>query len=41
MTFDDYLIIAIAAVPAIVFTVASITSIIDDFNHSHAGDKNE
>lgn len=38
MSFYDYLIIAIATVPAIVFTVASIASIIDDFSHNHIGE---
>ncbi len=38
MTFEHYLIIAVAAVPAIVCTVASIASIIDDFSHNHIGE---
>jgi len=38
MTFDQYLIIAVASVPAIVCTIFSIASIIDDFSHNHTGE---
>tara|TARA_R100000951_G_scaffold101111_1_gene92230 strand:+ start:519 stop:635 length:117 start_codon:yes stop_codon:yes gene_type:complete len=38
MTFEQYLIIAVAAVPAIVCTIVAIASIIDDFNHNHLGE---
>lgn len=38
MTFEHYLIIAVASVPAIVCTIVAIASIIDDFSHNHTGE---
>jgi hypothetical protein len=38
MTLEHYLIITVASLPVIVCTIASIASIIDDFNHNNPGE---
>ena len=40
MSYDDYLIIGVAAVPAIAGIIASSLSIFADFNHNRSKRKN-